>query len=55
MNATGSPVAVVGCVGGIYGLGGGAFLSPVLIGSGREPSEVAPATLAATFVTSVGA
>jgi uncharacterized protein len=46
--------AVVGCVGGIYGIGGGAFLAPVLIGSGRKPSEVAPATLAATFVTSAG-
>jgi len=34
--------AVVGCVGGIYGIGGGAFLAPVLIGSGRKPSEVAP-------------
>ena len=46
--------AVVGCVGGIYGIGGGAFLAPVLIGSGRKPSEVAPATLASTFVTSAG-
>jgi hypothetical protein len=46
--------AVVGCVGGIYGIGGGAFLAPVLIGSGRKPSEVAPAALAATFVTSAG-
>ena len=46
--------AVVGCVGGIYGLGGGAFLAPVLIGSGRKPSEVAPAALASTFVTSAG-
>ncbi|HMD92710.1 MAG TPA: sulfite exporter TauE/SafE family protein [Trebonia sp.] len=45
---------VVGCVGGIYGIGGGALLAPVLIGSGRRPSEVAPATLAATFVTSAG-
>jgi len=45
--------AVVGCVGGIYGLGGGAFLAPVLIGSGRKPSEVAPATLASALVTSV--
>jgi uncharacterized protein len=45
---------VVGCVGGIYGIGGGALLAPVLIGSGRQPSEVAPATLAATFVTSAG-
>jgi hypothetical protein len=27
--------AVVGCVGGIYGIGGGSILAPVLIGSGR--------------------
>ena len=45
--------AVVGCVGGIYGIGGGAILAPILIGSGRSPAEVAPATLASTFVTSV--
>jgi uncharacterized membrane protein YfcA len=43
----------VGCAGGIYGIGGGAVLAPVLIGSGRRPSEVAPATLASTLVTSV--
>ena len=46
--------AIVGCVGGIYGIGGGVVLAPVLIGSGRKPSEVAPAALASTFVTSVG-
>jgi uncharacterized membrane protein YfcA len=45
--------AVVGCVGGIYGIGGGSILAPVLIGSGRPASEVAPAALASTFVTSV--
>jgi uncharacterized protein len=44
---------VVGCVGGIYGIGGGSILAPVLIGSGRSPAEVAPAALASTFVTSV--
>jgi uncharacterized protein len=44
----------VGCVGGIYGIGGGSILAPVLIGSGRKPSEVAPAALASTLVTSVG-
>jgi hypothetical protein len=44
---------VVGCVGGIYGIGGGSILAPILIGSGRSPVEVAPATLASTFVTSV--
>ena len=46
--------SVTGCVGGIYGIGGGAILSPVLIGSGRPASEVAPAALASTFVTSLG-
>ncbi len=46
--------AAVGCVGGIYGIGGGSILAPVLIGSGRRPFEVAPAALASTFVTSVG-
>jgi uncharacterized membrane protein YfcA len=43
----------VGCVGGIYGIGGGSILAPVLIGSGRAPAEVAPAALASTFLTSV--
>jgi uncharacterized membrane protein YfcA len=45
--------AVVGCVGGIYGIGGGSILAPILIGSGRSATEVAPATLASTFVTSI--
>lgn len=45
--------AAVGCVGGIYGIGGGSILAPILIGTGRKPSEVAPAALASTFVTSV--
>jgi len=45
--------AAVGCVGGIYGLGGGSILAPILIGTGRRPVEVAPAALASTFVTSV--
>ena len=39
--------------GGFYGIGGGSILAPILIGSGWRPAEVAPATLAATFVTSV--
>jgi uncharacterized membrane protein YfcA len=45
--------AAVGCAGGIYGIGGGSILAPILIGTGRPPSEVAPAALASTFVTSV--
>ena len=44
---------MVGCVGGIYGIGGGSILAPILIGSGRPAYEVAPAALASTFVTSV--
>jgi uncharacterized membrane protein YfcA len=46
--------AVTGCVGGIYGIGGGSILAPILIGSGRPAADVAPATLASTFLTSVG-
>jgi uncharacterized membrane protein YfcA len=45
--------AVVGCVGGIYGIGGGSILAPILISSRRSPREVGPATLAATLVTSI--
>jgi len=45
--------AAVGCAGGIYGIGGGSILAPVLIGSGRDPADVAPAAMASTFVTSV--
>jgi uncharacterized membrane protein YfcA len=45
--------AAVGCVGGIYGIGGGSILAPTLIGTGRPAREVAPAALASTFVTSV--
>ena len=45
--------AAVGCAGGIYGIGGGSILAPVLIASGRPPAVVAPAALGSTFVTSV--
>jgi uncharacterized membrane protein YfcA len=45
--------AAVGCAGGIYGIGGGSILAPILIGSGRPASQVAPAALASTFATSV--
>jgi uncharacterized protein len=46
--------AIVGRVGGIHGIGGGSILAPILIGAGRPASQVAPAALASTFVTSVG-
>lgn len=44
---------VVGVVGGIYGIGGGSILGPILVSSGMAVSLVAPAALASTFATSV--
>jgi uncharacterized protein len=46
-------VFFVGVAGGIYGIGGGSILGPVLVGSGMAVAEVAPAALASTFVASV--
>lgn len=43
----------VGVIGGIYGIGGGSILSPILVGSGMAVAAVAPASLASTFVTSI--
>lgn len=43
----------VGIVGGVYGIGGGSILGPVLVGRGMPVTEVAPAALASTFATSV--
>jgi uncharacterized membrane protein YfcA len=42
-----------GTVGGIYGIGGGSLLGPVLAGRGTPIAQVAPAVLASTFVTSI--
>lgn len=44
---------VVGVVGGVYGIGGGSLLAPVLVGLGFSVAEVAPAALASTFLTSI--
>ncbi|BDE17296.1 anion permease (plasmid) [Mycobacterium sp. 20KCMC460] len=44
--------AGVGVIGGIYGIGGGSLLSPILVGRGLPIAIVAPATLVSTFVTS---
>ena len=44
---------LVGMVGGIYGIGGGSILGPILVASGMALGQVAPAALASTFVTSV--
>jgi uncharacterized membrane protein YfcA len=43
----------VGTVGGIYGIGGGSILGPILVGLGFSVFEVVPAALAATFLTSI--
>jgi uncharacterized protein len=45
---------IVGTVGGVYGIGGGSLLAPILLILGFSAYEVAPATLAATFLTSIG-
>jgi uncharacterized protein len=44
---------VIGTVGGIYGVGGGSLLAPILLAVGYSAYEVAPATLTSTFVTSL--
>jgi uncharacterized membrane protein YfcA len=49
----GAVAFVVGIVGGIYGIGGGSILGPVLVGAGMPVARVAPAALACTFVGSV--
>ncbi|MET7754421.1 sulfite exporter TauE/SafE family protein [Streptomyces sp. NPDC005389] len=43
----------VGVFGGIYGIGGGSLLGPILAARGVPMSRVAPAALAATFATSL--
>lgn len=42
-----------GVIGGIYGIGGGSILGPLLVGRGYSVAEVAPAALASTFAASV--
>lgn len=43
----------VGTVGGVYGIGGGSIIGPILVAGGISIYEVAPAALAATFLTSI--
>jgi uncharacterized membrane protein YfcA len=45
--------AVAGGVGGIYGIGGGSILAPILVADGQPASRVAPAALSSTFLTSL--
>jgi uncharacterized membrane protein YfcA len=44
--------AAAGVVGGVYGIGGGSLLAPLLVVLGCRPARVAPAALASTFITS---
>ncbi|MFF5722387.1 TSUP family transporter [[Kitasatospora] papulosa] len=43
----------VGIAGGVYGIGGGSLIGPVLVGRGVPVAKAAPAALACTFVTSL--
>ncbi|WP_328431431.1 sulfite exporter TauE/SafE family protein [Streptomyces sp. NBC_00453] len=52
-RATRALALAVGVAGGIYGIGGGSLLGPILVGRGAPVTTVAPAALASTFVTSV--
>ena len=56
-NASGKAMvtlgAMAGLVGGLYGLGGGSIIGPILVARGLPLSRVAPAALGATLVTSV--
>ena len=44
---------LVGVIGGVYGIGGGSILAPILLALGLSVFDVAGAALAATFLTSV--
>jgi hypothetical protein len=44
---------LVGVVGGVYGIGGGSLLGPILVSAGCPVAVVAPAALASTFLTSL--
>ncbi|MFE6035927.1 sulfite exporter TauE/SafE family protein [Streptomyces sp. NPDC056452] len=52
-RATTTLAVAVGVAGGIYGIGGGSLLGPILVGRGVPVAKVAPAALACTFVTSL--
>lgn len=45
--------AIVGVAGGIYGIGGGSLISPILVGRGMSTAVVAPAALPSTLITSL--
>ena len=43
----------VGVAGGVYGIGGGSIVGPILVGAGMAVARVAPVALASTWVTSI--
>ncbi|MFC5061014.1 TSUP family transporter [Actinomycetospora atypica] len=45
--------SLAGAIGGVYGIGGGSLLGPLLVGRGLPVSRVAPAALMTTLLTSV--
>jgi uncharacterized membrane protein YfcA len=52
-RATAGLAALVGVIGGVYGIGGGSILGPILVGRGIPVAVVAPAALSSTFLTSI--
>ncbi|MFD6276123.1 TSUP family transporter [Streptomyces sp. NPDC060209] len=52
-RATTGLALAVGIAGGVYGIGGGSLIGPILVGRGVPVAKVAPAALACTFVTSL--
>ncbi|MFJ8868426.1 TSUP family transporter [Streptomyces sp. NPDC102473] len=52
-RATRALALAVGVAGGVYGIGGGSLIGPILVGRGVPVAKVAPAALACTFVTSL--
>ncbi|MET7843720.1 sulfite exporter TauE/SafE family protein [Streptomyces sp. NPDC005356] len=52
-RATTALALTVGVAGGVYGIGGGSLLGPILVGRGVPVAAVAPAALASTFITSI--
>lgn len=52
-GAIASLALFVGVIGGIYGIGGGSILGPLLVGLGFSVAQVSAAALTATFLTSV--
>jgi uncharacterized protein len=44
---------LVGVIGGVYGIGGGSLVGPILVSAGYSVAVAAPAALASAFLTSL--